>query len=55
MKRLFCPECSRVIEIEAVYTTTAMVNNERRVVKVEHGHSTTINSEIQCACGTYLK
>jgi hypothetical protein len=55
MKHLSCPKCSRVVDIEATYVTTAMVNNELKTFRVEHGHSTTKGSELQCACGQFLK
>ena len=55
MRRLLCPNCSRVVEIEATYLTTATINNEPKTFRVEHGHSTTKGSELQCACGQYLK
>jgi hypothetical protein len=55
MKRLVCPNCSRVVDIEATYVTTALVNNELKTFRVEHGHSTTKGSELQCACGQFLK
>jgi hypothetical protein len=47
MKRIECPKCSRIIEIESVIFVTV-------TDKDGHAHATVVNGEIQCACGKYL-
>jgi uncharacterized C2H2 Zn-finger protein len=51
MKRIKCPQCGRVFEIEASYMAKSATGE---AVLVQRAHSTCSGSEIQCACGKLL-
>jgi hypothetical protein len=51
MKKIECPQCKRVIEIEAQWFG---VNAVGAPVQVQHAHSMSQGSEIQCVCGKTL-
>ena len=55
MKRIECPKCSRIIEIESVIFVTVTDKDGRAGLRrIDHAHATVVNGEIQCACGKYL-